>query len=81
VLRLQYEEITVLRAYVADSIVEECVVVELKSVAKTGRVEERQLLRNEAPISRRGAVLSELSALSACVSARSQQRVQLRRYS
>jgi GxxExxY protein len=41
---LQYEEITVLRAYVADYIVEECVVVELKSVSKIGRIEERQLL-------------------------------------
>lgn len=41
---LQYDDITIRRAYEADFIVEGCVVVELKAIAKIGRVEERQLL-------------------------------------
>ena len=41
---LQYDDIMIRRAYEADFIVEGCVVVELKAIAKIGRIEERQLL-------------------------------------
>lgn len=41
---LRYEELTVQRAYVADYVVEGCVVVELKAIAKIGAIEERQIL-------------------------------------
>lgn len=41
---LKYDDIIIQRAYVADFIVEGCVVVELKAVPKVGRLEERQIL-------------------------------------
>src|SRR5437016_282543 len=40
---LQYEELLIPRAFEADFIVEDCVVVELKAMASTGPLEERQL--------------------------------------
>ena len=43
-IALKYDDIIIRRAYVADFIVEGCVVVELKAIAKIGRLEERQLL-------------------------------------
>jgi GxxExxY protein len=43
-IALQYEDITIRRAYEADFIVEGCVVLELKAIAAIGRLEERQLL-------------------------------------
>ena len=42
-LSLSYEGIVIPRAYVADFIVEGLIVVELKSLARLGRIEERQL--------------------------------------
>lgn len=42
-LSLSYEGIVIPRAYVADVIVERLVVVEIKSIARLGRLEERQL--------------------------------------
>ena len=43
-IALQYDDITIPRAYEADFIIEGCIVVELKAIAAIGRLEERQLL-------------------------------------
>jgi GxxExxY protein len=40
---LRYDELVIPRAYFADFLVEECVVVEVKAVARIGDTERRQL--------------------------------------
>jgi GxxExxY protein len=42
-LSLSYEGLIVPRAYVADFIVEELIVIEIKAIAAIGRIDERQL--------------------------------------
>ena len=42
-LTLRYDELVIPRAYFADFIVEECVVVEVKAVARTTETDRRQL--------------------------------------